>query len=120
MATVFRVTSYRRPNGKCPTRDALIEFELVSPRLRSAVHAGIERLQYSSNHNSGTLTTHVSAGLWCMNIIHRGRLARLFFIFKKGARIYLLNGCTTKINEQIPGTDLFKAIKLAKEAKSYA
>ena len=117
---VFTVAVYKRSDGKNPTRDALQEFERISPDLRVAMQQAIVRAQRQSNHASG-LTVHITAGLWCIQIVQRGYTARLFFTFTKGAQLYLLNGCAVKTTEDtIPNHHLKLAKQLAKEAKAYA
>jgi hypothetical protein len=115
MDMIFAISAHTKPNGKCPTQTALELFEQVSPKLRAAVEAGIIRLQYQSNH-SGNLTEHLSAGLWCLKVRRGNIIARLFFAFTKGAKIYLLNGCTTNKDDAIPPYELRKARLMIREA----
>ena len=118
MAVVFTVQPYRRPNGKCPTEDALLEFEHVSPKLRSAVQAGIKRIQYRAYH-SGKLTEHIGGDVWCLRIQQGNNIARLFFTFTRGARIWLLNGYVKK-DDRMRANPLAMAKTLAKEVQAYA
>lgn len=121
MGLIYTVDFFVYEGGKTPTLEAFATFEEVSPQLRDAVLAGVERLEDDSNHKSGTLTEYVSPGLWCMRVRFNRNCARLFFTFAKGARIYLLNGYVKKSNK-IPANELRKAKKLLAifQERSYA
>lgn len=111
----YTVIPYKKENGRTPTMEALSDFEKVSPELRDAVLAGIEKLGDSSTHSS-TLIKKAESGLWYLRIQKNRNCARLFFIFTKKAEIYLLSGFVKKDNK-IPVNELKRARLIAKEAR---
>lgn len=110
MGLIFTVDYYELSDGTAPTLEAFATFERVSPKLRDAVLAGIEKLGDQANH-SGTLTEQISPRLWCLRVRFNGNCARIFFTFAKGAKIYLLNGYVKKSNK-IPVKELKRATSL--------
>ena len=118
MDVVYDVDYHTRPNGDIPTLEAFACFEVVSPKLRDAVLAGVERLG-TRNHHTGKLVQQAEPGLWYMRIHTGSNFARLFFVFTKGAKIYLLNGFVKK-TDRIPQAELNKARVLAREVRAYA
>ena len=110
----FTVEVHTSPqSGKVPAEEALADIDSVSPDLRNAMLGAIRRIEDKSSHG-GALTEYIEPDLWCIRVRYDGNIARMFFTFRKGKRIILLNGFVKK-DEKIPIRYKVKARKLLKE-----
>ncbi|HRV75922.1 MAG: type II toxin-antitoxin system RelE/ParE family toxin [Candidatus Nomurabacteria bacterium] len=100
-------------SSKAPFTEALAQFEGVSVELRDKVLKGLEKLQYRFNWGKSGFTEYIAKGVYCMRIIHKNTIARVFFTMIKG-KIYLLNGFVKK-TQQMPKREIEKAIYHMKE-----
>jgi phage-related protein len=115
MDLIFTVDYWVKNDGTAPALEALDEFEQVSPKLRDAVLAGIEKLGNRAYH-TGNLIKQAEPGLWYLRVRRNRVCARLFFTFTKDRKIYLLNGFVKK-SDRIPPQELMRARTILKEVQ---
>ena len=106
----FSISVHIRPDGSVPFKEAMFTFGSSSIELVEAVKAGLVKLKSGSNQGY-PLTKYLEDNICYLRV----KRARVFFTFRKGARIILLNGFI-KNQKKTPVGEIKLARMLKKEA----
>lgn len=104
----WKITDYRDPNGHSPIRE-FIEG-LNDSRARKEAAALIKVLQARGNAMRAPASAPLGEGLFEL----RGEQVRIFYTFRSGGRIFLIDGIIKK-RDKIPADVLARIRKLEKE-----
>jgi phage-related protein len=109
----FDVDDYECRNGRRYAREFIEDLEKINSNLCSAAIALTKKIKFKIYHKF-PYSEALGDGLFSIRVKVKSDIARIFYCFGKGQRIYLLRGFVKK-DEKIPKEEMDKAKNLLEE-----